>query len=239
MKLARLYELRLMLKATLGLCFLFFASHCFADQLSAKQQAKLLIQKHIETTIDHRFNEYRNINIRYRFPSSAKRLSTCPQDPVSESEDNSVLGSQSWWIECPSEWRMKVSVTTKLEVKAVATQKTLKKNHRLQAEEVKLDWRELRYDHQIYQDIDSVVGLKLRRSIKSNTLLDDGHVKLHYVIERGQPVIISYQSDNFTIETDGVAIEAGQIGDIIEVENARSGTLLHVTVLDVGRVKRH
>ncbi|WP_186294814.1 flagellar basal body P-ring formation chaperone FlgA [Vibrio algivorus] len=228
-----------MLKAILGLFSLFLAFNCFADDLSAKQQAKYLIQQHIETSIDHRFNEYRNLNIRYRFPSSAKRLSICPEDPVSTSENTSVLGTQSWWIECPSEWRMKVSVTTKLEVKAVVTERVLKKNHRLQAEELKLDWRDLRYDHQVYQEIDSLVGLRLRRSLKANTLLNDNYVQLNYVIERGQPVIISYQSKNFSIETDGVAVEPGQIGDIIEVENARSGTLLHVTVLDVGRVKRH
>ncbi len=239
MKLAKLLELRLMLKSLLGLLFLFSISCSFAEDLSAKQQVKLLISQNIQAQIDEYYNEYKDLNIKYRFPRSATRLALCEQELRPASENSSLIGSQTWWIECPSKWRVKVSVTASLKVKAVTTTHTLKKNHRLLPEDVTLDWHFLRYDHDIYQNIDSVVGSQLRRTVKSNTLLSDNHIKLRHVIEKGQTVIIRYQSDNFMIETGGIALESGQIGDRIEVENARSGTPLRVTVIDHGRVRRY
>ncbi len=208
---------------------------------TAKKQIFQYVSSRITTSLEQRFSSFKNLSIKLRFPSSVNRLSPCLQPLATDKDAESYLGTHSWWIECYDQqpWRIKVSSTTSVDVKVVSASKYLKKDHRLTTQDLTLHFTTLRNYSPVYQTLEPLIGLRLRRALKKNDVISPRHVHLNHVVEQGQVVTIFYQTPSFTIETEGVALEAGQVGDIITVQNIRSGQELSVQVEGVGRVRRY
>ncbi len=90
----------------------------------------------------------------------------------------------------------------------------------------------------VYQHLNDVVGAKLRRSVKANQILTRRNVELEYAATKGHSVTITFHSGSFSLETTGIALEDGVVGDRIRVMNSESGRELSVTVTGENRVEQ-
>ncbi|PNH97975.1 flagellar basal body P-ring formation chaperone FlgA [Vibrio diazotrophicus] len=219
------------------LSLLFACAPAWAD--SAQLQIESYLSQRIEAAVTGQFPALQNLQINFRIASAVKNLPACEQPLFSDKAMGSYLGSETWWVECGNNWRIKAVTNVSVDTKVVSTKGPLRKGHRIEANDVKLDVETLSLKGTVYQHIEDVVGTKLRRSAKANQVLTRRYVELEYAATKGHHVIISFHSESFSLETQGVALEDGMVGDRIRVMNSESGRELSVTVTGENRVEQN
>ena len=77
---------------------------------------------------------------------------------------------------------------------------------------------------------EDVVGRRATQNISAMQPLKARHLEHDWTVEEGQPVQIVQIVGGFRVSSIGEVLENGQIGDIISVENARSGKKISALV---------
>jgi len=83
---------------------------------------------------------------------------------------------------------------------------------------------------------ESAIGRSLRVNLGAGQALLGRHLEHDWQVEKGAPVTIASGAGPILIQTSGVALEPGQLGQAIRVSNARSGQLVHVIVTGPNKV---
>jgi len=83
---------------------------------------------------------------------------------------------------------------------------------------------------------ESAIGRSLRVNLGAGQALLGRHLEHDWQVEKGAPVTIASRAGPILIQTSGVALEPGQLGQAIRVSNARSGQLVHVIVTGPNKV---
>lgn len=225
-----------MRKSLLPLSLLIACVPAWAD--SAQQQVESYLSHRIETALNGRFSDFENLHINFRIANAINSLPTCEQPLFCDKPNDIFLGTESWWIECGSEWRVKAVTTVSIDTKVVATKGPLKKGHRIGVEDLNLRMETLRLKGTVYQYIEDVVGNRLRRSVRADQVLTQKHLELEHAVTKGHHVTITFHSHSFSLETMGVALDNGMVGDRIKVVNSESGRELSVVVTGENSVEQ-
>ncbi len=225
-----------MRKVVLPLSLLLVCTPTWADSVQA--QIESFLSNRIETALNGRFPAFENLQINFRIASAVSNLPICEQPLYSDKPVDNYLGSESWWIECGTQWRIKAVTNVSIDTKVVATKGPLRKGHRIEADDVALKLETLSLKGTVYQYVEDVIGSKLRRSVRANQVLTRRYVELDHAVTKGHHVTISFQSDSFSLETSGIALEDGVVGDRIRVVNSESGREISVTVIGDNRVEQ-
>ncbi|GAL19906.1 flagellar basal-body P-ring formation protein FlgA [Vibrio maritimus] len=215
-----------------------FAIQSVAENETAAQSIASRLASTIEQAIKRRYPASASIQIKLRFSKALNHVQVCPVEPVIETKRAISLGTQKWFVRCPTlGWKASAMATSKLSVQAATASKTLKKGHRLQVEDIVLAEVTLTKESRLYYRVEEVVGSKLRRSLKTGDTLNAQRFYLDYDVEKGLPVSLIYHSKTFSLETQGVALEDGQVGDTIAIKNAHSGRQLRGQVVEKNLVR--
>jgi flagella basal body P-ring formation protein FlgA len=86
-------------------------------------------------------------------------------------------------------------------------------------------------------DLTSALGRRLKVNLGAGQALLARHLDHDWLVREGAPVTIQIQTGPILIETGGIALQSGQLGEAIRVSNARSGRALHVTVTGPNKTK--
>ena len=84
--------------------------------------------------------------------------------------------------------------------------------------------------HGSFRDFTEIVGRKAKFNLARGAILKARHLELSFPVEKGQAVLISSNNSKITVNASAIALEDGQIGDMVKVENSRSGKILNVVV---------
>jgi flagella basal body P-ring formation protein FlgA len=84
--------------------------------------------------------------------------------------------------------------------------------------------------HGSFRDFTEIVGRKAKFNLARGAILKARHLELSFSVEKGQAVLISSNNSKITVNASAIALEDGQIGDMVKVENSRSGKILNVVV---------
>ena len=84
--------------------------------------------------------------------------------------------------------------------------------------------------HGSFHDFTEIIGRKAKFNLARGAILKARHLELSFPVEKGQAVLISSNNSKITVSTNAIALEDGQIGDMVKVENSRSGKILNVIV---------
>ncbi|WP_457678198.1 flagellar basal body P-ring formation chaperone FlgA [Thermovibrio sp.] len=79
-------------------------------------------------------------------------------------------------------------------------------------------------------EVEQVVGKKSRRDILPGEVIRERDLMPNFIVKRGMPVKVVYNSGAIHIELLGVALQNGAAGDIIEVKNLSTGKILRCKV---------
>ena len=71
-----------------------------------------------------------------------------------------------------------------------------------------------------------LIGRKVKLNLKKGQYIQPRHLFTKYSVNEGDPVIIVSKFKNAEVSTGGIAIKSGNIGDILEVKNTRSGIII-------------
>ena len=84
--------------------------------------------------------------------------------------------------------------------------------------------------HGSFHDFTEIIGRKAKFNLARGAILKARHLELSFPVEKGQAVLISSNNSKITVSANAIALEDGQIGDMVKVENSRSGKILNVIV---------
>ncbi len=88
-----------------------------------------------------------------------------------------------------------------------------------------------------FNDIEDLIGRKVTRNLSKGTILKPRHVKYKLNVIKDDTVLVVLGNGKLSITTFGTALDSGQIGDMITVENKKSRKKFKAIVLDEKKVK--
>ena len=77
-----------------------------------------------------------------------------------------------------------------------------------------------------YHKKEELIGRKLKQNLRKGQYIQPRHLFEKYSVNEGDPVVIVSKLKNAVISTSGIALKSANIGDVLEVKNARSGIII-------------
>ena len=95
----------------------------------------------------------------------------------------------------------------------------------------------LTYSFQISDDLpggfttmSEVIGRKAKFNLARGAVIKTRQLEIVYPVEKGKAVLVVADNSRLSITVNAIALEAGQLGDMIKVKNSRSGKILNAIV---------
>ena len=80
------------------------------------------------------------------------------------------------------------------------------------------------------------MGRKVRSNIAAGTILKARHLDTVYSVNKNDGVLVVASNKAITITTSAIALENGQIGDMIPVKNLKSEKIFKVIIIGKKKV---
>ena len=77
-----------------------------------------------------------------------------------------------------------------------------------------------------YHNKEELIGRKVKQNLRKGQYIQPRHLFGKYSVNEGEPVVIVSKLKNVQISTAGIALKSGNIGDVLEVKNTRSGKVI-------------
>ena len=84
--------------------------------------------------------------------------------------------------------------------------------------------------------IEEVLGLAAKRALKPGQVIRAGDVMKQELVGRNETVTIVYEAPGMVLTIRGKALDAGAMGDVVNVLNVQSKRTIQATVSGAGRV---
>jgi flagella basal body P-ring formation protein FlgA len=112
-------------------------------------------------------------------------------------------------------------------------------NHELvDAQNVRLERRDVSaLNSRPFKRVEDVAGQQATRAIEVNEILTQKSLDRPTLMRRGSLVTLVYETDALRVESPGLTVEPGRVGDAIQVKNPSSGKMLRGVVVDERTVR--
>ena len=108
--------------------------------------------------------------------------------------------------------------------KNISKGEVISKNH------LRIENRPERQIRAAYKDPKNVLGRKAKNNLSAGTIIKPRHVDIIFTVNKEDSVLIIASNAAITITTAAIALESGQIGDMIPVRNINSQKILKVII---------
>jgi flagella basal body P-ring formation protein FlgA len=95
----------------------------------------------------------------------------------------------------------------------------------------------LSYSYQISDDLpggftsmSEVIGRKAKFNLARGAVIKTRQLEIVYPVEEGKAVLVVADNSRLSITVNAIALEAGQLGDMVRVKNSTSGKILNAIV---------
>jgi len=168
-------------------------------------------------------------------------LATCdsPLD-VSFSGDPWKTTQPSLLVSCEGDrpWRMFLPVSVTITGEAMVASRPLARGERLTEGAIRSDSVVVNSVRRgAVTSLEQLVGMEMRRGVNAGTVFTPDLLLTPAAIERGDHVIISARSGNFSVNSRGKALASGGIGEQVLVENLSSSRTVRARVIAPGHVE--
>ena len=115
-------------------------------------------------------------------------------------------------------------------LKVVVLTKNISKGQIISEEYLRFEGRSVGQIHGAYNHISDVLGRKVRNNIAAGTILKARHLDTVYSVNKKDDVLVVAGNEKITITTSAIALENGQVGDMIPVKNIKSEKIFKVII---------
>jgi len=169
-----------------------------------------------------------------RTPPSLKNLDDCLVPLQVNLKSLHFINRTKYRVICNNsvkqqKWTVNFNANIRYYVPVVTSASSLQRDHNLTSDDLKLTEQRVR-DNDYYFNIDTLVGRKLKRNLRSNSVIQNNDIITEYVVTKGTEVLIIVEQNSLTLSTTGIALESAGLGDSVEIENKDSGTIITATV---------
>ena len=188
------------------------------DHASLQQAAREFVEQY--------FDDSHELNIKVSAVDDRLRLDAC-QGPLNAFLPYSrpPLGTVSIGVRCnmPA-WKVHIPVQVQAYTEVMVAKLPITRGSLITANDMTIQKREIsRYLDGTYTHAEQLVGMVAKRNIRQDDVLTPRVLMPRRLVNRGQPVTIIAEYNGLHIRTKGEALMDGHQGQIIRVENRRSG----------------
>ncbi len=108
--------------------------------------------------------------------------------------------------------------------------KNISKGQVISEEYLGFEARPERQIHGAYSHISGVLGRKAKSNIAAGTILKARHLDTVYSVDKNDNVLVIAANKSITITTSAIALDNGQVGDMIPVKNIKSEKIFKVII---------
>lgn len=213
-----------------------------ATSLSAASPETLQrIQKTAEAFIYLQHAQYDSVDVKFGYIDPRLQFTRCDQPLHGYFPDQaSPFGLTVVGVECAGSqpWKVILPVTIRVYADVVIANRPIPRNSQLTRADLSLVRRELSAIHSgAYNRMGDVVDMVLLNPVNKDTVLTAVMLKPKRLVQRGETVTILAESSSVVIRTQGIALMDGHRGQMIRIQNSRSGRQLDAEVVDDAIVK--
>jgi flagella basal body P-ring formation protein FlgA len=88
----------------------------------------------------------------------------------------------------------------------------------------------------VFSEIEPLIGRTMLRTLAAGVPVTVRHLQMNWSVRRGDPVVIETDKGEMVVSMAGIALENGQTGDFIQVQNLRSRKTVHGVVTDGNKI---
>ena len=122
------------------------------------------------------------------------------------------------------------------EIEVVALARSVSRNDMIAADDLLMVAISERNALGAFFDPADVIGRRVKIGVGVNQPLMARHLHPDYLVEEGNEVLISSYAGGISVDMVGYALENGQFGEWIGVENASSGKMVHAKIMGEKKV---
>lgn len=89
----------------------------------------------------------------------------------------------------------------------------------------------------VITDPAQIIGRTMKANLGEGRILLARHVEYDWKVLEGTPLVIEAALGAIVIQSEGIALQDGQIGQRVRVRNAQSGQIVHATVMGLNLVR--
>ncbi|WP_286236871.1 flagellar basal body P-ring formation chaperone FlgA [Neptuniibacter halophilus] len=205
-----------------------------ADQTDIlEQEAVLFLQEHYKKAQPDARTEIK-LN-----PISRKiKLKNC-QAPLEFQTPRGNSSRITFRARCPAPgWQLFIAAEVKHFGPAVVSNISLPRNAQLRLSNLTLEEVDLTTLRSAYFTRPAdIKGWTTKRSIPAGSVITASMLKAPLAISQGNAVIIEAKRNSVTIRASGTALEDGEVGEQIRIQNDRSGNIIKARVIGPGLVR--
>ncbi|CAM3029474.1 hypothetical protein GCM10011247_07560 [Pseudomonas plecoglossicida] len=172
-------------------------------------------------------------------PDAPTAACTAPLTVRATTESATLAERQRLDLLCTAQpgWRLTVTVQVSVFVQAVVAAKILERGGVITAD--MLERREVsvsKNSRGLFSQADEVIGLSAKRRIRSQQVLNQGMLVSPWLVRRGERVRMVARHGEIQAVTQGEALKDGRSGQVIQVKNLASGSIIDAQVTEPGTV---
>jgi flagella basal body P-ring formation protein FlgA len=215
-----------------------FATRAMAVEMQELESIRNAVQLFVEANVDTRLGE---VEVTVGQLDSRLRLTQC-ELPLEAYFPNNVrpLGNITVGIRCEGvkPWSLMVQTRIQQFIDVVVAARPLGRNIILDTADMQLTRTDIsRLNGGYYATLQEVRGMVLKRPVTAGTVFSTAMLQPAILIKRGEKVIISAETDSLQVRMEGVALQEGAKGELIEVKNLSSKQVIEAEVLSPGVVR--
>lgn len=182
-----------------------------------------------------------NVSYQSAQPDSRLVLAECDSSlDVSFSGDPWKSEQPAMMIVCSGQrpWRMYLGATVSIRGPALVASRPLARGERVQADMVEQQSVVINASRRgIISETQSVIGMEIRRSVNSGSIITPDLLQAPDAVERGDHVMITASNGSFTVRSRGKALANAAVGEQVLVENLQSSRTVKGRVTAPGQVR--
>ncbi|RRJ20262.1 flagellar basal body P-ring formation protein FlgA [Rheinheimera mesophila] len=168
-------------------------------------------------------------------PGGLDKQGPCRTLQISRSNSQKApWGRVSYSLDCKdnNSWQSRATAKVRVWLPVVVANQSIQKNELLTAAMLGTRLTELTQSKlSIELNPAKLVGMQTKRRIQAGQVISRHLLEHKLLVEKGSHVLIRVQAQGFEASTKGVALENGQLGQRIKVQNLSSGTVLEADVV--------
>ena len=200
------------------------------------------IKKEIESyLLKNNISNKASLNLDFVFPECKSKINITDRYGDHKTLKISCLDSSNWSYNIKNKIKSKKNKLVKKSIKkssksVVKIITDLKRGQTITEEDIKVFKTRLTLSSDSFRDTKSLLGRKLKRSLKSGYILRERHLVKNWAVVQGQPVVIESIGNNIMVLADGTVKKSAMKGDITDVINDSSGKVVRAWVVNDRKV---
>jgi len=216
------------------------------EQFMSEETIRSAVKSQLEQTMSARAQRsqwrYYQLKTAIRIPSAAQHLPLCPTPLVVAGVDNKTLpvGNLKRSVSCVSpsaDWRINVTIKASLTLDVVVAKSGINRNEAISADLIQIERRMLSKEQDFFTQPSQVINKTAKRRIRTGQILDSRKLSAPALVAKGNQVVVTATKDGFSASTKGVALEEGEYGEQIDVQNSSSGKTIKAVVTGLNQVQ--